>query len=773
MKWTFDWLKDYLDTNETPDSIATKLNAIGLEIEDLTIPTLPVAAKIVECEKHSDSDHLHVLKVDDGSGELRQVVCGAPNVRVGLVSALAKPGCKIGDFEIGSGKIRGVVSNGMMCSAKELGLGNDHDGIMELNEADEVLGQTIFAMRDMTSPVFEGSITPNRPDYLSVSGIARDLSAAGMGTYLEQKINTPFQNNDNRKVEIENLDLCPIYRLAEIKNIDLKSSNQKIAARLSAIGVNPKNAAVDATNYICFDMGQPMHCFDADKVIGKITVRLAKTDEEFTDLFGTEHKLKDTDLVIADEIGVLAAAGVVGGMRSMTDDNTKNILLESAYFNPVSVRKTSKRMGLSSDASYRFERGIDPTVNGGALSRCASIIMEECGGEMIGVSIAGAPIMPNVKINYNPGLFVKKIGFDIAKDEQLAILKSYGYVVDSSADDWVVMPPASRVEIEIPEHIISDLIRMYGYDKIKIDNDKKYLSVNNSNDMGLSVKRHLVARGLNEHIYFGFGNDEFEKELFDKPNVMILNPITVKLNTLRNNLLCNMLDVISLNENRGYADIDLFSYGTVFDGDTPGAQHNQLVVVRTGVTSPKHWQGRNRDKDIYDVKSDILSLFGGQNLTVKTDNPPRWAHPYRYGALYQGNKMVGQFGELHPVIAKAKKIKTNVVIGLIEDTSVLPAVIKHKKIPVTEFQPVTRDFAFIVDADCAAEKITSSAKSVDARIDNITVFDSFEMGDNKKSVAFTITVIPTTKIGEDTMMEIQNKIIANVEKTTGGKIRDK
>ena len=401
MKWNMEWLKQYLDTDLTPTQIADKLTSIGLEVEDLTSPILPIAAKIVECKPHENSDHLHVLKVDDGTGTLRQVVCGAPNVRVGLVSALAVPGCKIGDFTIQSGKIRGVLSDGMMCSGKEIGINEDHSGIIELNEKEEKIGQPISALSGNASAVFETSITPNRPDYLSLRGIALDLSAADAGKYIENKIELLKDKKGERKVNLLAPDACPTYRFCEIRGIKNAPSNKTIQSRLLAAGINPKNAPIDATNYVCYDLAQPMHCFDADEIVGDITVRMAKEKEKFTDLFGNEYELCDKDLVITDDNGILALAGVVGGARGMTTDKTKNIILESAYFNPVSVRKSSKRHGISTDSSYRYERGINPDGTLNALSLAAKIIMDECGGEIVNVGCAGRASYTPESVVYN------------------------------------------------------------------------------------------------------------------------------------------------------------------------------------------------------------------------------------------------------------------------------------------------------------------------------------------------------------------------------------
>ena len=460
MKWTLDWLNEYLKTDANADVISDTLTRIGLEVEDIISPISPIAAKIVECKPHENSDHLHVLMVDDGTGTLRQVVCGAPNARAGLISALALPGCVIGGHEITSGKLRGVVSNGMMCSALELGIGDDHSGIIEL-PSDTKIGSPVVDAKT----VFDAGITPNRPDYLAVRGIARDLAAAGIGEYIAPSDPEFKQVSGTRSVKLAT-DKCRAYKMVEIHDVKIAPSNKTISSRLAAIGINPKNAAIDATNYICYDMAQPMHCFDADEVNGDIVVRMAEQGEKFTDLFGTEHELTDSDMVISDATGILALAGVIGGARGCTTENTKNIILESAYFDPVLVRKSAKRHGISTDSSYRYERGIDPTITGVAAMRATEIIMHECGGKIVGTFAAGTDTAPDITIEYSPDYFLKKTGIEMDLDIQRDILVSLGYTVDYSKPIWRVKPHASRVDVEIPETIIADLLRIYGYDKI-------------------------------------------------------------------------------------------------------------------------------------------------------------------------------------------------------------------------------------------------------------------------------------------------------------------
>ena len=766
MKWTFDWLKEYLNTDLSAEQIADELTRVGLEVEDLSSPIAPIAAKIVECKPVEGSDHLHVLKVDDGTGTLRQVVCGAPNARVGLISALAVPGCVIDGHEIQSGKLRGVLSDGMMCSARELGIGDDHSGIIELNSKTKI-GSPVLDVKT----VFDAGITPNRPDYLSVRGVALDLSAAGAGKYIAKEPVELKPVKSARGVRVKT-DLCNVYRFAEIHNIKMAKSEDKIASRLAAIGINPKNAPIDATNYICYDMGQPMHCFDADEVKGDIVVRMARDGEKFTDLFGTEHELKNTDIVIADDMGALAVAGVVGGARGMTNDNTKNIILESAYFNPVSVRKTSKRLGLSTDSSYRYERGIDPTMTGRALAFAAKIILDKCGGKIVGTGIGGQNDYKPRHIKYSPDMLSKKTGIDIDVKTQEKILTKLGYDVDTKKTTWVVTPRAARVDVEIPETVIADLIRIYGYE-IGLKEMPTDIVRTSHKDIDLELKQKLANRGLNETITFGFSNSTVEELLSDKPIIKIANPIVNDLDTARNGLLGNLLIAVANNEKRGYPDLNLFELGTVFDGDMPNEQHTQIAIVRTGAISPKHWMRRNRDVDIYDVKADLIALMRGQNFTVSADNAPKWAHPYQYGAIMQGKKKIAEFGALHPAVAKKLHIKTPVVVAIVENIDNLPRGHKLKHEALSDFQPITRDFAFIVDDNTLAESLTGAAKSADKRIVDAIVFDAFDMGGGKKSIAFTITIQPTENMGDAELQKLQDSVIANVEKKCNAKIRDK
>ncbi|MBR6751930.1 MAG: phenylalanine--tRNA ligase subunit beta, partial [Alphaproteobacteria bacterium] len=488
--------------------------------------------------------------------------------------------------------------------------------------------------------------------------------------------------------------------------------------------------------------------------------------EKFIDLFGATHELTDKDLVIADMSGILALAGIVGGARAMTTDETKNIILESAYFEPVGIRKTAKRLGLSTDASYRYERGIDPNVSGPALAAAAEIIMDACGGEIVAVVNAGRTEFTPNKIAYNPAFCLQRTGVDMPIDTQREILESLQFnVATGKGGIWTVTPRSARVDMTAPENIVSDLIRIYGYDKVGLNGvvETKSENADKIESRGcVGLKRRLANMGLNENISFGFGNSKIESMLSTKPIIKISNPITVDFDCMRNSLLGNLLIALTGNIKRGYPNVAMYELGTVFDGDMPGDEHTQICIVRSGATSPKHWMHRNRDVDVFDVKSDILSLIGNQKYTIETTDAPKWAHPYKYGRITQGPKRIAEFGELHPSIAHKLHIKSPTVIAIVDDIKNLPDVPKRAKTPITEFQPITRDFAFVVESKFPAAQLVATARAADNRIGDVVIFDSFDMGGGNKSVAFTITIYPTSNMGDAELTELQNKEIAAV-----------
>ncbi|MDR0967808.1 MAG: phenylalanine--tRNA ligase subunit beta [Rickettsiales bacterium] len=767
MKWTYDWLKDYLDTNNaSADKIAEYLTMSGLEVEEIIQPVQPIVAKIIECDDIPNT-HLHLLKVDDGTGILRQVVCGAPNAGKGLVSALARPGCKIGDIEIKVGKIRGHESNGMMCSEKELGLGDNHDGIIELDESKYKVGEPLALDKNADDYiVFDAGITPNRPDYLSVCGIARDLGANDKFVFTDKKIPELEKVDGARCAIIENYDRCQSYNFCEIKNIKMTQSNNTIARRLNMIGITPRNAAIDATNYVCYDMGQPMHCFNADEVVGDIIVRLAKENEKFTDLFGTEHELQSDDLVIADNNGILALAGIIGGSRGMTTDNTKNIILESAYFSPIGIRKTARRLKLSTDSSYRYERGIDPCMTTDALACATDIVMKQCGGEIIGNDLSRGEFKNKV-IKYDFKLFAKKIGIDIAPETQQKILKNLGYKFDGEN----VVVPSWRVDALIPETLVADVARVFGYGNNKF---YKVIDVKKNTTKLMTIKHKLLSRGLNEIITYSLTGDDAQKMVSDSAYVKIKNPLGPEFNVMRNSLVTNVLRVVANNDKHKRSNLAVFESGDVFDTDKPLAQHNEVIIVRSGIINNSISAKHGRPADIYDVRDDLLNTLGDDTIVYNDDEPEKWANPYRAGKIMKNEIVVAKFAELHPLVARAFGIKTNVVIGIIKDARNdyteydFSDFYVHNDLP--EFPMISRDFAFVVKSDSDMNVLHRSISDASGEIVDINIFDVFDLPNNEKSIAAEVIIQPTKNMTDADLMEIQNRIIESVEKT-GAKLR--
>ena len=746
MKFTYDWLKDYLIGAFLPSDIESTLNKIGLEVEEVVVTPVPIVVKIESAMDIPDTK-LKLCMVDDGTGVSKQIVCGGHNARAGLITALAQPGTKVGDITIGIGKIRGYESHGMLCSKRELGRGDDHDGIIELEG--RVIGE---AVPSETEPeiLFKTSITPNRPDYLAVRGIARDLSAAGIGTIKDIK---PYYEKDSQKgtreVFVENNIGCPVYYMCEIRDIKMAKSSDVITRRLSAIGINPRNACVDATNYVMFDIGQPMHCFDADKVNGDIIVRNAKMGEKFIDLFGTEHELIDTDLVIADTDGILALAGIIGGERSGTSDDTKNIILESAYFDPMTIRKTRTRLKLSTDASYRYERGIDPTISVQGFSMAVKIITEACGGTVHTPFYSINKQEPKVaiflsenndqwllpesefrrardprRIKYDTGLFKKMTGIELSNEEQHSILKRLGFEIQTAGDTWIITPTPARVDVILPENIVSEIIRIYGYDNIKT----RPRTMETNHDIKIpNLKHALCARGLNEVVTISLVDSVKEELVSDKTPVKLLNPVIEAWNVMRTSLVQSMLDVIANNDRFRRSNLNLFEIGSVFTGNKPGEQHDQLIVARTGIAGQNIGAKHGREVSIYDVRDDLVAIMNNEQLTVNNynDDAPKWANPYRGGKIILDGKVVAQFGELHPKIAREFGIKTNVVIGVVENASFVPEQkAKYEHEPRTqattndfpELPLITRDFAFVVGADVNPDDIVKVITIHDLRI---------------------------------------------------------
>jgi len=800
MKFTLSWLKDHLDTTATPDDISAKLTAIGLEVESLSDPGKALAAFIVghvlEADKHPNADRLKLCKVSTGT-ETLQVVCGAPNARAGLKVVLARPGDIIPESgeKLKKGAIRGVESQGMMCSTRELKLGEDHDGIIELPDTAQVGASVTTALN--IDPVFEINLTPNRVDALGVRGVARDLAAAGLGTLKPIKDAAvagtfPALRKIAMNLPADQAHKCPQFVGRTIKGVKNRPSPAWMQDRLKAIGLRPISALVDVTQYLTIDLGRPLHAFDDAKLAGDVGPRLAITGETIAALNGKTYTLDADMVVIADNSGAQGIGGIMGGEPSSVTDATTTIFLESALFDTGNIAATGRKLEINSDARYCFERGVDPASAVVGAEIATRMILDICGGEASHVVTGGRPPEWQRAIAFDPARVAKLGGVAVADATIKDILVRLGFTVNTGAP-WQVSPPSWRADVTVWQDLVEEVLRIHGYDKIEAvplprpANPKPALNAK-QRQIGL-VRRALAARGLNETVTWSF-LARSHAELFSNKGatVPLANPISADLDVLRPSIIPNLIAGAGRNAARGLTDVGLFEIGPRFEGYKPGEQLLLASGIRAGHTSARHWAGPQRTVDALDAKADALAVLetagispsGIQTATGPENGTPDWLHPGRSGTLKQGNQVLAWFGEVHPRALAALDVKGPIVAFEVA----LERIPEAKKKPGTArpllkaspYQPVERDFAFVVDAGVTAEAMLRAVKNAERElITNIGLFDVYEgpnVGAGRKSVAITVTLQSKDATLTDEQIEaVAKKIIAAVEKATGAQLR--
>ncbi|WP_417827530.1 phenylalanine--tRNA ligase subunit beta [Thalassospira sp.] len=801
MKFTLNWLKQHLDTDASIEVVAEKLTDIGLEIEDVTDRAAALAdirvAHIEEAGQHPDADRLKLCRVNTGE-KIIQVVCGAPNARTGLKVALAQPGAiiPIDGSKLKPGKIRGVESQGMMCSTRELCLGEDHDGIIELPE-DAEIGAPVAAVLGADDPIIEIGLTPNRPDCTGVRGIARDLAAAGIGTLKADPRQEPVTGSFDSPIgvaissDIAANNAVPAFYGRYIRGVKNAESPDWLKARLEAIGLRPISALVDITNLVTHDLGRPLHVFDADKLSGDINVRYATNGEKIAALDNKEYELSDTMVVIADQAKALGIGGVIGGEETGCLEETTNVFVECALFDPISIAKTGRKLQINSDARYRFERGVDPQSIAWGMEVATHLITEICGGEVSHVVQAGE--VPNPRNSFDLRIDrIKELGgVAVEADRVIEILTSLGFEVSGSAPVITAVAPSWRPDIIGEADLVEEVLRIVGYDKIPtvpLERESS-LPVPALSPMQKRVgltRRVLASRGLYETVTWSFTDSRWAKLFGElKDGLYLANPISSDLDVMRPNALINMIAAAGRNQARGFSDLALFEVGPEFFGDQPGDQRLVAAGLRAGATTARSWTGSRRDVDVFDVKADAQALIdalgtNAANVQVNTDGAPEWYHPGRSAALQLGPKNVlGYFGELHPKVLKALGVKGRVVaFELFVENVPMP---KKKgtarpALNASSFQSVERDFAFLLDERVKAEAIIKAAKGADRNlITDVTIFDLYAgkgIEDGKKSLAFSITLQPTkATLTEEEIEAVSKKVVEAVEKATGGSLR--
>ena len=801
MKFTLDWLKQHLDTDASVAVIAEKLTDIGLEIEGLTDRAAALAdirvAHIEEAGQHPDADRLKLCRVNTGE-KIIQVVCGAPNARTGIKVALAQPGAiiPIDGSKLKPGKIRGVESQGMMCSSRELCLGDDHDGIIELPD-DAPIGAPVAGILGADDTIFEIGLTPNRPDCTGVRGIARDLAAAGIGTLKadprQEAVTGTFDSPVGVTIsnDIASNNAVPAFYGRYIRGVKNAQSPDWLKARLEAIGLRPISALVDITNLVTHDLGRPLHVFDADKLSGDITVRYATDGEKIAALDNKEYALSDTMVVIADAAKALGIGGIIGGEETGCLEDTVNVFVECALFDPISVAKTGRKLQINSDARYRFERGVDPQSIAWGMEVATHLITEICGGEVSNVVKTGE--VPNPRNSFD--LRIDRIrelgGVAVEADRVVEILTSLGFEVSGSGPVISAVAPTWRPDVIGEADLVEEVLRIVGYDKIPTVALERETSLPvpalspMQKRVGLT-RRVLASRGLYETVTWAFTDSRWAKLFGElKDGLYLANPISSDLDVMRPNALINMIAAAGRNHARGFADLALFEVGPEFFGDQPGDQRLVAAGLRSGATTARSWTGSRRDVDVFDVKADAEALLealgtNAANVQVSTDGAPSWYHPGRSAALQLGPKNVlGYFGELHPKVLKALGVKGGVVaFELFVENVPMPKKkgTARSALNASSFQSVERDFAFLLDQDVKAEAIIKAARSADRNlIVDVTIFDLYAgkgIEDGKKSLAFSITLQPTkATLTEEEIDTVSKNVVAAVEKATGGSLR--
>jgi len=796
MKTTLAWLKTHLDTSAALDAIVGKLVMLGLEVESVVDRAKPLApfvvARVLEAKRHPDADKLQLCLVDTGTAKV-EVVCGAPNARAGMLGVFAPPGAVIprSGQALKASKIRGVTSNGMLCSGYELMLSDDHTGIIELPEGPRP-GESFVRAAGLDDPVLDVKVTPNRADCLSVRGLARDLAAAGLGR-LEALDAAPVAGAFPCPIAVHlagpDDKACPLFLGRVVRGLKNGPSPAWLQERLTSIGLRPISALVDITNFLTFDLGRPLHVFDADKLEGDLAVRGARSGETLAALNGKTYELEPGMTVIADANGVLSLGGVVGGEASGCTESTTNVFIEAALFDPVRTAATGRKLSLQSDARYRFERGLDPEFVRPGLEIATRLILDLCGGTASEIRVSGAVPEWRRRIRFRPDRVRSLGGVDVAATEQHRILHALGCAVQETGDHFNIEPPSWRADIEGEACLVEEVLRVHGYDAIPAESLPREGAVpapalTPAQRRAGMVRRTLAARGLVEAVSFSFLALK-DAVLFGggTGNLTLLNPISADLDVMRPSALPNLLAAARRNADRGLADVALFELGPRYRDDTSEGQDLVAAGIRAGAVRRKAWDEAARPASAFDAKADALAALVAAGVGAETvqlePSAPAWYHPGRSGTLRQGPKVLATFGEMHPAALRAMAVEGPVAgFEVFVDAVPEPRAKGSARalLRLSPFQPVSRDFAFVVDAAVPAETLLRAARGVDRKlVSEVRLFDLYQgkgLPEGKKSLAISVTLQPVETTLTDAEIEgFSAKLVAAVEKATGGSLR--
>ena len=800
MKFTLSWLKDHLETDASAFEIAETLTDLGLEVEEVTDPSRALRGftlgRVLHAEQHPDADRLRVCRVLTDRGE-RQIVCGASNAREGITVVVAHPGAYVPgiDTTLAVATVRGVESHGMMVSEREMQLSDEHEGIIELPAGE--IGEEFadwLAKHDpaKVDPVIEIAITPNRPDALGVRGIARDLAARGLGRlrpYDVAPVPGGFESPVGVSIDADTLDGCPLFSGRVIRGVTNGPSPDWLQRRLTAIGLRPISSLVDITNYFTYALNRPLHVFDVAKVKGDLRIHRAKGGETIAALDERTYTFRAGDMVISGGNGPESIAGIMGGEETGVTAETADVFLESAYWDPVTIARTGRALKVHSDARYRFERGVDPAFTLPGLEAATAMILDLCGGEPSNVVVAGAVPDTTRAYRLDPARTASLVGLDIPAETQRATLEALGFTLDGD----MATPPSWRPDVQGEADLVEEVARIASLTKLEPAPlprpgpgvPKPVLTPMQVRER--TVRRTLAALGYNECVTYSFIGEAAARAFGggDEP-VRLDNPISSEMTHMRPALLPGLLQAAARNQARGFGELALFEVGVAFHGGEPGEQHLLASGIRLGDTAPRSPHGERRPVDVFDVRSDAeaaLSAIGAPAAQILRGGPDWW-HPGRHGTICLGpKKVLGVYGEIHPKVVAAMGVRGRIVgFTLFLEKVPFPRQISASRPALTleDLQPVSRDFAFVVNAGVEAQTLVQAARGADTvLIAEARVFDEFageraeaQMGPGKKSLALTVRLQPREKTLTEAEIEaVSAKVIDKVTKATGGTLR--
>lgn len=801
MKFTLSWLKTYLETDESLEALSAGMTAIGLEVESVEDPAEKLApftiAHVVEAAPHPNADKLRLCTVDTGAGQV-QVVCGAPNARTGMKGVFAASGSTIPGtgLKLKPTKIRGVSSNGMLCSEREMGISDEHEGIIDLPE-DAPVGEPFAAYMGLDDPLFDIAVTPNRADCLGVYGIARDLAAAGLGqlkapdlTAVPGAFKSPLDVRLDFAPGAE--DACPLFVGRYIRGVINGPSPKWMQDRLLSVGLRPISALVDMTNFVTLDLNRPVHVFDADKVSGDhLWLRTGCAGAKFQALNGKEYELDDEMTAIGDGAGVQSLAGVMGGEATGCTGETVNVFIEIALFDPVRTAATGRKLNLESDARHRFERGVDPAFAEPGMEVATRLVLEMCGGEASAMVIAGQAPEWRREVTFRPSRVHSLGGVDLSEMVCEEILGNLGFdSYEVGSDHLAVEPPSWRGDIVGEADLVEEVLRIHGFDNIPAVSLPP-LKARAGAAIELAprrmgwARRALAVRGMSEAVTWSF-MPRAQADLFGGalPALTLANPISSDLDVMRPSILPNLAMACRRNADRGFADMALFETGPQYSGDSAADQHRVVAGMRSGQAMSRNMYTPARPVDAFDAKADALAALAAAGAPVASlqviPDAPAWYHPGRSGTLALGPNLLGCFGELHPAVLAALDIDLPLAaFELFIDAIPVPKEKAGRTRPaltISDFPAVERDFAFVVDADVSAEQLIRAARGVDKKlIADVALFDLYEgegVGEGKKSLAIAVRLEPKDRTLTDAEIEtLATKLVDNVKKVTGGVLR--